>query len=99
VNTEGDYPQVELASRQHNHLIDGDAVAVAVVQYTALRRIGAHEQAWQESVRRHQDSFDLLLPDMHLRAGPPQPLNRTLLFGGTAGAEQVGADLNTVLHR
>jgi hypothetical protein len=40
VDTEGDYPQVELASRQHNHLLVEDAVAVAVVQYTALRPIG-----------------------------------------------------------
>jgi hypothetical protein len=97
VYTEGDYPQVKPAGRKHNDLLDGDAVAV--VHHAALRPIGVLEQTRQESVRIHQDSFDLLLPDVHLRADPPQPLNRTLLLGGIAGAEQEGADLTTVLHR
>jgi hypothetical protein len=92
----GDNPKVELACRQHNHLLDEDAVAV--VHHTALRPNGAQEQARQERVRRDEDGFDLLLVDLHLCADYSQPLHHSLSFSSNAGVKQGGADLVIVRH-
>jgi hypothetical protein len=81
-------PEVELASSQHNHLLDQDPVAV--VKYTALRPIGAQEQGRQERIGRHEDVLHLPLPDRHLETDKSHPLNRSVSFGSNIGAEQGG---------
>jgi hypothetical protein len=88
LDTKSYNPGVELASSQHNHLLDKDAIAVA--KYPALRPIEAHEQGRQERICRHEDLLDLPLPGLHLEVDKSHPVSRSISFGSNIGAEQGG---------
>jgi hypothetical protein len=79
LDTKSYNPEVELTSSQHNHLLYEDAIAV--VHNPALRPIGAHEQARQEGIGRHEDVLHLPLPDRHLEVDKSHPLYRSNSFG------------------